>query len=685
MSSLIATIIAIARGHEALAYAVVAILAMSEAIPIVGVFVPGTAIILGISALIPTGAVGIWPMVISATLGAIVGDGLSYWAGHRYHRAITSRWPLSRYPALISRGEAFFRRHGGKSVFIARFSPGVRAVVPMVAGILLMSPFRFYVMNVLSAVVWAPSHVLIGALIGASLTLLGAVAGRLAAFVVILIAALWFVGSATRYAIRHLPALLVRLQGRVWRWAQARDTWLSNRLLSVLDPTRKEMPGLALLGALLIGGLWLFLGVLQDVLSGDPLIRADTAIYHFLQSLRTAWGDRLMVAVTELGDARVTLAVVVMAVLWLAWRRAWRAAAYMTAAVAMAGLFTFLLKVTIHLPRPISIASGWNAFTFPSGHTTVTAALYGFLAMLVAWELSTRWRLLMALFASLLVASIAFSRLYLGAHWISDVLAGLAFGVAWAALLGIAYFRRNPPPVGAAGLAIAAASTLLIAGAVHIDRYHAADTARYAVRERSRVMDLKSWWTTGWSDLPVRRLDLLGEFEQPFTIQWAGRLDALKTELAVTGWVVPVPWTVQSALAFLTPHARLSNLPVLPRLDSGREEHLIMIFPLKGEAPAGRLVLRLWRSGTVLGGIGGSPQPLWIGTVVEERIRRFPPFMTLIHETPNVNVPLAIAASALETKRLVKRTMMPLSPFWNGTVVLSGDFGRRAQNRQGSF
>ncbi|WP_246094167.1 MULTISPECIES: DedA family protein [Mesorhizobium] len=107
-------------------------------------------------------------MLISAFLGAIVGDGLSFWLGYRYHREILQRWPLNRYPELIARSEAFFERHGGKSVFLARFTPGVRAFIPLVAGMLQMPARRFYYANIFSAFVWAPSHILPGELVSSA-------------------------------------------------------------------------------------------------------------------------------------------------------------------------------------------------------------------------------------------------------------------------------------------------------------------------------------------------------------------------------------------------------------------------------------------------------------------------------------------------------------------------------------
>ena len=470
VGGLVTSIIVISRAHQGIACGLILVVAFSEALPVFGAFVPGDAIILGISALVPTDALRLWPLIFAATAGAILGDGFSFWLGRHFREPLVSRRPISRYPGLVTRGEEFLRRHGGKSVFIARFTPGVRAIVPVLSGMLLMSPARFYAMNVLSAVSWGPAHILAGAAIGATLMLLGAVAGRLAFIVVILIVLGGSVTWGTRYAVGRLPSLAATGQERLRLWAQRRETWLGRSLLSILDPSRKELPGLALLGAILVASLWLFFGVLQDVLAGDPLVRANEAVFHFLQSLRTEWIDRAMVVITELGDTPVVIAVALAVLLRFGWRRNWRGAAHAAGAVGLSSLLTLFIKAELHVPRPHPLYSGWDAFAFPSGHSAANAALYGFLAMVAAWELKSRRKLLVASIAALLVAAIAFSRMYLGAHWLSDVLAGIAFGTAWAAFLAIAYLRRNPPPVGGGALCALAGAALLVVGGVHVAR-----------------------------------------------------------------------------------------------------------------------------------------------------------------------------------------------------------------------
>jgi membrane protein YqaA with SNARE-associated domain len=95
------------------------LLALSEAIPVVGTVVPGSTLIIGISALATAANANPWLLVIAAIAGAIIGDGLSFWLGQRYHREILNSWPLNKYPHLIARSERFVNQYGAASVCLA--------------------------------------------------------------------------------------------------------------------------------------------------------------------------------------------------------------------------------------------------------------------------------------------------------------------------------------------------------------------------------------------------------------------------------------------------------------------------------------------------------------------------------------------------------------------------------------
>ena len=164
MASLIDPLIAFVSANPWLAYLTLFLAALLEAVPVAGAVVPGSTIILALSALIPGGELRLEWVLLAAIAGALLGDGSAFWIGHRAQREILSAWPMSNYPRLIAQSEAFFHRWGTLAVFFARFVPPIRAFVPMTAGALGMAPLRFYAVNIPAILLWAPAHVLPGVL-----------------------------------------------------------------------------------------------------------------------------------------------------------------------------------------------------------------------------------------------------------------------------------------------------------------------------------------------------------------------------------------------------------------------------------------------------------------------------------------------------------------------------------------
>ena len=148
-------------------------IAIAEAVFILGLFIPSTPILLLAGGLIAQGRLPFWEVYFAAVLGAVIGDAISYSVGHWLRDRIKTVWPFRNHLPLIDRGEKFFARHGGKSVFIGRFIPGVKAVVPGVAGMYAMDYRFFSIINVTSAFVWAAAHILPGMLLSAWLESMG--------------------------------------------------------------------------------------------------------------------------------------------------------------------------------------------------------------------------------------------------------------------------------------------------------------------------------------------------------------------------------------------------------------------------------------------------------------------------------------------------------------------------------
>jgi membrane protein DedA with SNARE-associated domain len=164
VTSFLDPVIVFVSAHPWLAYLTLFLAALLEAIPVVGALVPGSTIILALSALVPGGELKLWGVLAAAIAGAVIGDGSAFWTGHRSQREILGAWPMSGYPGVMAQSEAFFHRWGTLAVFFARFVPPIRAFVPVTAGALGMRPVLFFGVNIPAVLAWALAHVLPGVL-----------------------------------------------------------------------------------------------------------------------------------------------------------------------------------------------------------------------------------------------------------------------------------------------------------------------------------------------------------------------------------------------------------------------------------------------------------------------------------------------------------------------------------------
>jgi membrane protein DedA with SNARE-associated domain len=155
LSVLVQDILAFVKEHQAWAPVIAGLLAFGESFAILSLFFPATVALVGIGALIGLTNIEFWPVWLGATVGASLGDWVSYWIGLKLENTAHRAWPLSLHPEMVKRGEYFFHRWGVWSIFLGRFFGPVRAVIPLTAGIFEMPQLQFQLANVSSAMVWA--------------------------------------------------------------------------------------------------------------------------------------------------------------------------------------------------------------------------------------------------------------------------------------------------------------------------------------------------------------------------------------------------------------------------------------------------------------------------------------------------------------------------------------------------
>ena len=590
----------------------------AESLAFVGLIMPGTVLMLAAGAMIAQGALSFVPTMAWAVCGAVLADGLSFRLGHHFSERIR-RFPLFvRFPDMLVRGEAFFRRHGGKSVFFGRFVGPIRPVIPLVAGMMGMGHGRFSIYNILSALVWAPAYLLPGMAFGASLALAGEVAGRLALLLGILGALLWIAFSLFHKLFRffsgHWAGWEHRLVSSIGH-SPVLHQWLGG----LFDKEAPLARPLLILSLFFIGACWLFFGITEDVVTGDPLVRAGTSVYHLLQGLRTPWGDVIMVAMTMIGDAAVTvpLAMTVLARLLVCRKRF----TTLVFTITIAGGFALvtIIKEAVRIPRPVDMYGGAVHWAFPSSHATMSLVIYGFLALLCSREVAARIRWLPFALSLFLVFTIGFSRLYLGAHWLADVAGGFSLGTAWLIVMTVVYLHGGRH-ISCRGLFRFSLLVFLLLVTFHWATGFHDNRIRYRQRHVMVRMTTKQWLQSGWQDLPVYRFDLGGEDEQPINLQYGGKLTDMEKALQRAGWHRPVPLGPATALHWLMPSSRWNTLPVLPQFHDGRNEALLLVRSLPDSQSTNEfLALRFWPTDVLL----DNSVPLWIGTLTRMRVRRY--------------------------------------------------------------
>ncbi|MDD5437732.1 MAG: DedA family protein [Patescibacteria group bacterium] len=169
---------------QAWGYSIILLISILESLAVVGLFVPGTTITVIFGLLASQGEFSVWILMVCAAVGAIIGDGISYWFGRqgkdffKYENVIFKK-------AHLDYGEKFFKEHGAKSIFLGRFIGPLRPLIPLIAGLSNMKPKIFFLWNVLSCVLWSIAFVLIGYFFGHAWKLIGGVYGKLGAIVVV--------------------------------------------------------------------------------------------------------------------------------------------------------------------------------------------------------------------------------------------------------------------------------------------------------------------------------------------------------------------------------------------------------------------------------------------------------------------------------------------------------------------
>ncbi len=426
--------------HPEVILALVFSMAMLEAVAVIGAIVPGVALLFLLSVLAAHADIDFVTLLIVGIAGAMAGDGLSYAIGRTFQHRIENVWPFRRHPQWLARSEAYVEQHGGKSIIFGRFIGPLRAFVPMAAGIFRMKPMYFLWMNFLSAIAWAPFHLVPGYTFGraaADNSLPGREQGLFLAALLILVAILTWLLPVIGNWLKHHPipnsGLHYDADGEPQR--QRVTLWLAAAGATGFVLTAGSLP------------------LLQPV---------DARVADALFALRQPLLDHLFVALATFGDQASLLTFGSVILGWLLVRREWRTALLVLLAAGIGLTIPAAMKHLWAVPRPQLVMVPPDSFAFPSGHAFTTILVWGFLLIISGRLLGERTvAFLRPLLVGLMLFTMA-SRLYLGVHWLSDILAGSCLGLMTVALLRWAWHRTRRPAFSATEVLLAGSTAILL-------------------------------------------------------------------------------------------------------------------------------------------------------------------------------------------------------------------------------
>jgi membrane-associated phospholipid phosphatase len=372
------------------------------------------------------------------------------------------------------------------------------------------------------------------------------------------------------------------------------------------------------MGLLLVVTLWGFALLLFLSPFGSQPQAMDQAVLAGAQSLRNHIADPAMVAVSQLSRWWVLGPTAVATLLWLLGAQRFTAAIHWLVAMAGGLLLQLLLSWGLR-STPMIHATDSEQFYAPSADMTMATVVLLFFCVIVAKELRRRSRKWPYLGSALLITLLFASRIYLGLDWLSGAMVGAVLGLAWTAIVGIAYRQRAQRKFSGAIACLIFFGTLVLAFSWQVEERVEEDLAALRLPLPEQSLELQEWWTGGWARLPAERTHWQSVQARRFNLQVLVPPEAFQEALEDSGWALAEPPGIGWLLQALNPTPTESTLPPFGKDFLGYPEVLVMRYPT--DDPDRQQVLRLWDSGAR---IQPGNQPLYLGLFSEEQlVQRF--------------------------------------------------------------
>jgi membrane protein DedA with SNARE-associated domain/membrane-associated phospholipid phosphatase len=423
------------------------ILAVSfvESLAFIGLLFPGTVFMILVGFLASKGLLDIKDLVWFAAVGSFLGDIFSYYLGQKGKFIFKKDSRLFKV-SYLEAGERFFAKHGDKSVILGRFIGPLRPIIPFVSGLCRMNIRKFIIFDIIGSIAWSFFYLYLGYFFGAAWqvielwsTRIGLATTAVIIFLVLIYVLRWLVIKKGKSFIALASSIWFSIKEAVIANSEMQRVMAGHpRFFKFISARFKKNffygRPLSFLTIAFLYTVSLLAGNIESVVTYDPIVQADIRIANLMFAFRSSGVVHFFLWITILGKFQL-IAIMTLSLAAIFW--IWRKKIFSLALLISVGgssLFVFLGKDLIHRLRPAGNIPVYDErfFSFPSNHAAMAVALYGFI-MIILWKKAEQWKIkINILFASLiLIFLVGFSRIYLGVHFLSDVLGGYLVGLIW--------------------------------------------------------------------------------------------------------------------------------------------------------------------------------------------------------------------------------------------------------------
>jgi len=588
------------------------IISLTESLAIIGSIVPGSVTMTTIGILAGSGIMRIDLTLLAAILGAITGDSLSYILGYYYSERLVEIWPFKKYPKLIKYGKEFFATHGGKSVLIGRFIGPLRSIIPVIAGILHMKHWRFFIANVLSAIGWSILYVMPGVIIGAaSHELSTKSATHLFTLILVLLAGIWLLSIMIKWLVVKLNALLKRHLHDLWVKFKKYPLFIKTfaRLSPINEENHYPTASLVLMILFCFACFMILLGL---AIQNQWITLINLPVNLFFQSAHTPLLELFFIFCTQLTSTATIISLYFICCCWFIYNKNTNAIVYLSSLIILNLILVLILIHSVNSPRPPGLLVTMAGSSFPAMNLEIATAFYGF----IFFYINQNYYFLTNTFRAVLFTVLGLSGLgtiYLGDYWLTDVLAayfaGATLGLIYCLLyrkFNITQEKKAPATMMICSLIVGLLLPTLVNTFFNFNEL----IYNHKPYHKEYTLSQNKWWNQQKPILPAYRLNRIGNKISLLNIQYDGDLSLLKDDLEQNGWKLHSESFLTNLLLRMNNQSQGIKLPLLTQLYDNKAPALMMTYTSNNAKLV--LELRIWESNYYL---SESNKPLWIGSI----------------------------------------------------------------------